>query len=117
MKTPAGKDCPEYYQDFHRQRHKQECRLANRNPRSARWHPGDCGRCTVPDILRANASERMALTLTIRPGFVGIGRANAVTAHCTRHDIPIPDPFVGCPKCNEERPGFDIFKQAIEGIE
>ena len=26
----------------------------------------------------------------------------------------IPDPFVGCPRCNAERPGLDAFLKALE---
>lgn len=113
MKTPAGKECPEYFQDFHRQRSRQECRLARRNRASAPWHPGDCSRCTVPEILQANASEHLRLTLTIKPGFLGIGRRNQVDAFCERHEQPIPDPYVGCPQCNAERPGIAAFIEAL----
>jgi len=114
MKTPAGKDCPQYYEDFHRGRNMQECRLVERNPNSAGWQPGDCARCPVPDILRANASDSMRLTLTIKPGFLGLGRHNEVVAYCERHHIPIDDPFVGCPQCNRDRPGFEDFLATLE---
>jgi len=115
MKTPAGKECPLYYADFHRGRNVQECRLAERNPESASWHPNDCMRCPVPDILRANASENMRLKLTIKPGILGIGRHNRVEAFCEIHEIPIEDPMVGCPKCNATRPGIEAFLDALEG--
>lgn len=117
MKTPAGKECPQYYRDFHRGRAIQECRLAERNPDSAQWEPGDCMRCPVPDILRANASENMRLRLTIKGGFLGLGRKNIVEAYCEKHTLAIPDPMVGCPKCNAERPGLDLFMDALEGTE
>lgn len=117
MKTPNGRECPEYFQDFHRQRSKQECRLAKRNPRSARWQPSDCSRCPVPDILHANASPTLRLSLNIKSGFLGIGRRNEVTATCTRHNVPIADPYIGCPQCNDERPGMDLFRQALEGLD
>ncbi|MCC7210039.1 MAG: hypothetical protein IT323_22235 [Anaerolineae bacterium] len=117
MRTPAGKECPEYYQDFHRQRNIQECRLAKRNPDSARWQPGDCRRCPVPDILRANASPHLRLKLTIRPGFLGIGRSNLVQATCEKHRQVIEDPYVGCEQCNAERPGLSAFIDALEGQE
>jgi len=117
MKTPAGKDCPLYYADFHREHRAQECRLAKRNPESAPWHPSDCARCPVPDIVRANASENMRLRLTIKPGIFGIGRHNQVTAYCEKHACMIDNPFVGCPQCNSERPHFDAFKEALENLE
>ncbi len=114
MKTPAGKECPQYFADFHRGRHIQECRLALRNPESAPWHPNDCARCPVPDILLANASPNMRLRLTIKPGILGIGRHNKVDAFCEKHLVTIDDPFVGCPQCNAERPGIDAFLSALE---
>ncbi|MCC7450656.1 MAG: hypothetical protein IT324_24800, partial [Anaerolineae bacterium] len=92
----------------------QECRLAQRNPESAPWHPHDCAKCPIPDIVRANASPNMRLRLTIKPGILGIGRSLRVDAYCEKHAIPIDDPFVGCPQCNAERPGIDAFLDALE---
>ena len=117
MKTPAGKECPQYYADFFRGRDVQECRLALRNTKSAPWHPHDCTKCPVPDIVRANASETMRLILTIKPGILGFGRHNEVQAFCEKHDIPIDNPYVGCPKCNAERPGVNIFLDALENLD
>jgi len=56
----------------------------------------------------------MRLKLTIKPGFLGLGRQNIVEAFCERHNIPISDPMVGCPQCNAERPGIDAFLNALE---
>ena len=114
MRTPAGKECHYYHEDFHRGRNVQECRLVDENPESARWQASDCGKCQVPDILNANASPDLQLTLTIKPGLLGFGRRLDVTAFCTKHRIPIEDMYVGCPLCNNERPGLDIFRQALE---
>jgi hypothetical protein len=44
---------------------------------------------------------------------MGLGRRMEVEATCIRHEIPIEDPYVGCPRCNAERPGLDIFRQAL----
>ena len=115
MRTPAGKDCRFYFQDFHRGRNVQECRLATDNPASRRWKPADCTSCPVPDILRANASPNLALTLTIGAKFLGMGRQLSVTAECAKHHLKLKDPFVGCPECNRERPGLDAFLNALEG--
>jgi hypothetical protein len=117
VKTPAGKECPQYYADFHRGRHVQECRLASRNDKSAEWRPSDCTNCPVPDIVRANASEHMRLQLTIKNGFLGFGRHNEVQAFCEKHQIKITDPFVGCPKCNAERPAASAFFEALENLD
>ena len=117
MRTPAGKDCRFYHADFHRGLNVQECRLANENPESMRWRPVDCTSCPVPDILKANASKYLELKLTIKPRLLGLGRKVEVEAYCLRHRIPIEDPYVGCPKCVAERPGLDIFREALNKIE
>ena len=89
MRTPAGQECPYYYEDFARGRSIQECRLVEGNPKSAPWRPKDCARCPVPDILRANASPDLHLTLTIKPVLLGFVRQMQVEARCDRHNIPI----------------------------
>ena len=114
MRTPAGKECKFYHEDFHRGRNIQECRLAKGNPESMPWKPVDCSHCPIPDMLAANASPYLELKLTIKPRLLGLGRMLVVDAVCLRHHIPIEDPYVGCPKCNEDRPGLDIFRQALE---
>ncbi|MFZ4815058.1 MAG: hypothetical protein ACOYL5_11030 [Phototrophicaceae bacterium] len=115
MQTPAGKECRHYYQDFHRGRNIQECRLVKENPESLRWKPVDCSLCPVPEILNANASKDMQLTLTVRTRLLGLGRKLTVAAHCLRHNIPIEDPYIGCPKDREERgAALDIFRKALE---
>ena len=106
MITPAGTECPHYYQDFHRGRDVQECRLAQANPDSLAWQIKDCSNCPVPKILRANGNPDMILTLTIKRGLLGIGRKLKVTAFCRRHKIEIKEPPVGCSQCNAERPGI-----------
>jgi hypothetical protein len=114
MRTPAGSECRHYYQDFHRGRDLQECRLAKNDPASAPWKPGDCTNCPVPGILAANSSPDLELRLAIKYRLLVIGRYNEVTARCSRHNLVIDDPHVGCPKCNAERPGLDIFLRALE---
>lgn len=113
MRTPAGKECRYYYEDFHRGRGVQECRLAQENRESLPWRPNYCGMCPVPDILNANASPDLQLTLTIKPRLLGLGRQLVVAASCMRHRIPIEDAHVGCPRCNQERPGLDVFYRAL----
>lgn len=114
MRTPAGKECRFYYQDFHRGRELQECRLAKANPDSMAWVPGDCSRCPIPDILNANASKNLELKLAIKPKLLGLRREMRVTAMCLKHDVAIEDPFVGCPQCSAERPSLNVFWQALE---
>lgn len=117
MITPAGKECPHYFQDFHRGRSIQECRLIAANPESKPWRPKDCSHCEVPDILRANASPDLVLKARINNGFLGLGLIGVhveVEAYCDRHNIPIEDPYVGCEKCNAERPGLAEILEQIE---
>lgn len=114
MRTPAGSDCIHYYEDFHRGRAIQECRLASANSSCLQWQPGDCSRCVVPEILAANASKHLELQLSIKSRLLGFGRVVEVQAFCLRHRTPIDDPYVGCSSCNRERPGLDIFRQALQ---
>lgn len=114
MRTPAGKECPHYYEDYYRGREVQECRLVKDDPESLKWKPTDCSKCPIPDILNANASKDLSLNLSIKPGVLGFGRRIEATAHCVKHQVDIEDPYIGCPQCNAERPGLDIFRQALE---
>ena len=114
MQTPAGKECPHYYQDFHRGREIMECRLVKNNRDSLPWRPQDCARCEVPEMLRANASEDMQLKLTIRAIWFRFGRQMRIEAHCERHDIPIDNPYVGCPMCADHNPALQLFRDALE---
>jgi len=61
MITPAGDECRFYYEDFHRGRSTQECRLIGRNPESEPWEESLCSTCPVPGILQANGSPHLAL--------------------------------------------------------
>ncbi len=106
MKTPAGTECKHYFQDFHRGRDVQECRLAQANPDSLDWRPADCAACPVPAILRANGNPEMVLVLTIKRGKLGLGRKLEVSAFCHKHAIEIKEPPVGCPRCLAEQPGL-----------
>jgi len=106
MRTPAGKECRFYYQDFFRGRSDQECRLIKANPRSPQWKPADCANCPVPDILMANSNPNLVLEATVKTGVLGIGRRVAVKAFCSRHLIDVEQPEVGCPQCAAERPGL-----------
>ncbi|MBI5669764.1 MAG: hypothetical protein HZC41_17340 [Chloroflexi bacterium] len=114
MRTPAGKECRFYYEDYNRGRGVQECRLVQGNRESLPWRPHYCAICPVPEILYANASPDLNLKLTIKPRLLGLGRQMEVTATCLKHRIPIDDPRVGCERCNTERPGLDVFFKSLE---
>ncbi len=113
MQIPDGRECPHYYEDMNRHtRDIQECRLVKANPNSNPWRPHDCSKCPVPDILQANASPDMKLTIEIKSSMFGLMRRVDVLAHCTKHNIAIPDPYTGCPE--NHHPGLDLFRQALE---
>jgi hypothetical protein len=106
MKTPAGKECHFYYQDFHRGHSTQECRLIDQNPTSEAWKPEDCTACPVPGILLANSSPHLVLEGAIKKGFMGFNRRVHIRASCSRHLVDVPEPYVGCSQCAQERPGL-----------
>jgi hypothetical protein len=102
MRTPSGVECAYYYEDMHRGRNRQECRVA-RSERSAPWSAADCAKCPVPGILIANGSPFLELTLTVRRGLFGrFGGRMRVAASCGKHNVPIEDPYYGCPQCAQE---------------
>lgn len=114
MKTPTGKECPHYYEDFHRGHNRQECRLLDANLQSRRWHPNDCANCPVPDILWANSSEHLRLSAEIKLGFLGLSRRVDVKAYCNRHKHAIKNPFTGCEDCSAERPNIDDLLTGVD---
>lgn len=114
MRTPAGKECRHYYEDYNRGRDIQECRLVKQNPNSMRWRPEDCARCAVPDILNANASSNLELEVAITSRMLGFGRKVEVKAFCRGEPIPLEQAFTGC---TDDKPGLDLFRQALEGID
>ncbi len=113
MRTPDGRECAFYYSDYFRGREVEECRIL-KSEVSAHWKPEYCAKCPVPEILRANASPYLKMELTIKQTLLGFSRKMLIRAWCDRHDIPVEDPYVGCIKCNEERPGLKLFAQALE---
>lgn len=101
MRTPAGSECPYYFEDFHRGRNRQECRLIQSNPDSARWASDLCTRCSVPRISRANACPNLVLHANVRPGILGIGRGVTITSSCTLTKESVDEPQIGCGHCHE----------------
>jgi hypothetical protein len=64
----------------------------------------------VPGYLRANGNPDMVLELTIEKGFLGLGRTVRANASCRIHLVEIPEPPIGCQRCNAERPNLtDLF--------
>ncbi len=114
MRTPAGKECRHYYEDYNRGRNVQECRLIKKNPDSMHWRPGDCSKCAVPDVLNANASTHLELKVTVGTRMMGFGRKVNVEAFCRDEPIPLAQAYTGC---GDDRPGLDLFRQALEDID
>jgi hypothetical protein len=110
MITPAGDECRFYYEDYHRGRSKQECRLIGRNPDSEPWEPSLCASCPVPGILQANASPHLALEGKVVRRFF-LSKRVEVYAVCSRHLVELRDPHVGCAQCAGENPGAEVILQ------
>ena len=108
MRTPAGTECPFYYEDYYRGQERQECRLIARNPRALRWEPTLCSLCPAPAILRANSCPAMALEATVVRRLRFWKRVQ-IDAYCTKNLVEVSDPYVGCGHCHEERAGSAIF--------
>ena len=104
MITPYGQDCGYYYQDFHRGRSVQECRLVQQKPQNRRWEPSLCRTCPVPGILRANACPQMVLEGRVVRQFL-FRRRMQVSAFCLEVLDEVEDPYVGCGRCHRHRPG------------
>jgi len=105
MRTPAGTECPHYYEDFNRGRAVQECRLIKRNPSSLPWRPADCTSCPVPGIRRANPSPDLRLELGIYHRF-GLFRRKRLEAHCLRVDCTVANPIEACERCRPNVQGL-----------
>lgn len=101
MRTPAGTECPHYYEDFHRGRQRQECRLIKRTPGGGRWTPDLCARCPVPRILMANGCPHLLLEARVIRSALGLRRRVEVSAACTRTLQAVQEPEIGCGHCHE----------------
>jgi hypothetical protein len=100
MRTPAGKSCQYYYEDYFRGTTKQECRLLDRNPDGGTWKPGHCKSCPVPDILRQNQCPNLALEAKVEKSFFGLREGIKVYAVCTQKLAEVKEPAVGCGECH-----------------
>jgi hypothetical protein len=107
LRTPAGTECRYYYEDFHRGRQTQECRLIERTRRSGDslpWTPDLCEKCNVPAIIRANGSKDLRLKLSVQKRF-GLFKSLKLVVRCAAHDEIIADPMRGCARCLEAGSG------------
>ncbi|MGD1991862.1 MAG: hypothetical protein PVI59_01595 [Anaerolineae bacterium] len=100
MRTPAGRECRYYYEDFNRGRSLQECRLLSRSSDSLPWEPKVCGICPVPGILQANSCPHMRLHARLARRW--LRRRVEVDAVCADRQVEVADPYVGCGQCHPE---------------
>jgi len=98
--TPSSVECRYYYEDFHRGRSLRECRLLARSADSLPWEPRVCSICPVPSILRANGCPHMILRARLVRRW--LRRRVEIEAYCTRYDVEVKDPYVGCGRCHPE---------------
>jgi hypothetical protein len=106
MITPAGAECPFYYEDYHRGRERQECRLIDRTPNGGTYTPDLCSKCAVPGIVRANACPNLVLEGRVKKTLLGLRRKVEVSAYCTRTMRAVDEPHIGCGQCHLEFPTF-----------
>jgi hypothetical protein len=117
MQTPAGKECSYYYEDFHRGRNTQTCRLIERNRESLPWTPGLCQTCPVPDIVQANACPHLILDAQVTKRFLGLVHRVEVSGWCQEHFLDVKHPAVGCGHCHEYQSGPSILDLTEESDE
>jgi hypothetical protein len=99
MKTPAGRECPYFYGDYHRGRNVEECRLLQLHGQT--WTRDLCKTCPVPDIARANSCEHMKLNVTVtRPIKAVFQRRVQVNASCEKTKRNVSEPQIGCGECH-----------------
>lgn len=111
MITPAGRECPFYYEDFHRGRAIQECRLLENSPDGGTYTTDLCQKCRVPGIKMANSCPNMVLEAKVERGFLGFRRHINVSAFCTQSLQDVPEPEIGCGQCHD---AFPIFKASAD---
>jgi hypothetical protein len=97
MRTPYGKECTYYYEDFRRGRELQECRLLGKH---AGWEPPLCKDCPVPGILLANACPEMSLRGEVASGLLGLRHRVEVSTFCRKSGEAGFDPHTGCSQCH-----------------
>ena len=112
MRTPAGSECPYYYQDFHRGHNRQECRLIDATPDGGTYTPDLCTNCPVPRIVLANACPNMILEGRVKSLLLGLRKNVDVSVFCRRTERTGFQPEIGCGECHLEFPEFTIFEDS-----
>ena len=107
MRTPAGKECSFYYEDYFRGKQQQECRLIERNPDGGKWRPSLCKTCPVPGIQLANGCPHLVLEAKVESSLLGLREKVKVFAACTKTAREVKEPHIGCGECHAELK-FDV---------
>ena len=98
MHTPAGKECSFFYGDYYRGRSHEECRLLTDN--GLTWRPYMCGKCPIPDIIRANACKNMHFIPELARPLLIVGKPGvSITVECVKHSKIVNEPMIGCGHC------------------
>ena len=104
MRTPFGAECKFYYEDYHRGRDTQECRLALQSGSMGDWSFRLCKLCPLPRIQQANSCEHLALSGQVRKEYLGLVRRMAISAHCSKAQYEVEEPEIGCGQCHADNP-------------
>lgn len=98
MQTPAGKECPYFYGDYHRGRSVERCRLLEAH--NLDWYSDLCFNCEVPEIRKANACEHQSLKPRIEKPLFFMKAQVKVDAYCSQCECAVDEPRVGCGQCH-----------------
>ena len=98
MITPAGKECPHFFGDYHRGRNSESCRLLE--SAGLEWQPAHCEKCPVPDILLANECEHQALTPRLERPLFFMSPQVQIKAYCSKCECNVDEPKIGCGQCH-----------------
>lgn len=104
MKTPFGKECSYYYEDFNRGREIQRCDLLVSAGQGAEWQTSLCGKCPVPRIQQANSCKNLLMQGSVKRAWLGFSREMQVSCTCIKSLRDVPEPEVGCGECHADNP-------------
>jgi hypothetical protein len=98
MITPAGKECPHFFGDYHRGKNIEACRLLE--SAGIDWEPSLCEKCPAPEILQANACEFQKLSPTLERPLFFMSPQIQIEAYCSKCECKVGEPQIGCGQCH-----------------
>ena len=107
MKTPFGAQCSYYYEDMHRGREHQECRLLDTN--QSNWTVRLCKSCPVPRWQQCNSCEHLNYRALVTPGLLGFWRRMIIKVWYQDSHSEVIEPEVGCGSCHQENPFLEYL--------